>query len=116
MDPLDGTTNFVHGYPFSCVSIALAVNKQPVVGVVFNPILKELFSAVKGKGATLNGSPIKVSGRTGGVGATAIFLFYAKKHMVRVEDTGRGKPHFARSTMQAVLISPQGSLVHISTT
>jgi inositol-phosphate phosphatase/L-galactose 1-phosphate phosphatase len=62
---LDGTTNFVHGYPFSCVSIALSVNKEPVVGVVYNPILKELFSAVKGKGATLNGNPIKVSDRKG---------------------------------------------------
>lgn len=40
VDPLDGTTNFVHGYPFSCVSIALSVGQEPVVGVVYNPILQ----------------------------------------------------------------------------
>ena len=61
VDPLDGTTNFVHAFPFSCVSIGLAVNKVPVVGVVLNPILNETFAAVKGKGATLNGSKISAS-------------------------------------------------------
>jgi fructose-1,6-bisphosphatase/inositol monophosphatase family enzyme len=40
VDPLDGTTNFVHGYPFSCVCIALSIEQQPVVGVVYNPILQ----------------------------------------------------------------------------
>lgn len=61
IDPVDGTTNFVHRFPFSCVSIALVINKQPVVGVVFNPILNELFYAVKGGGAFLNNSPIHSS-------------------------------------------------------
>jgi fructose-1,6-bisphosphatase/inositol monophosphatase family enzyme len=46
-DPLDGTANFVHGYPSVCVSIALAVNKEVSMGVVFNPIANELFAAVK---------------------------------------------------------------------
>jgi len=61
IDPIDGTTNFVHRYPFVCVSIALAINKIVVVGVVHNPILKETFSAVTGKGAFLNNKQIYVS-------------------------------------------------------
>ena len=52
-----GTTNFVHRFPFVCVSIGLAVYREPVLGVVYNPILGELFSAVKGRGALLNGEP-----------------------------------------------------------
>ena len=61
VDPLDGTTNFVHAFPFSCVSIGLAVKKKPVVGVVFNPISNECFTAVVSNGARLNGKPISVS-------------------------------------------------------
>ena len=64
VDPLDGTTNFVHGFPFSCVSVGLAVNRVPVLGVVVNPILGETFAAVKGRGATLNGASIHVSSVT----------------------------------------------------
>ncbi|CEG67823.1 hypothetical protein RMATCC62417_04188 [Rhizopus microsporus] len=54
VDPIDGTTNFVHGYPFVAVCIGLTINKIPTVGVVFNPILNELYSAAKGYGAYLN--------------------------------------------------------------
>ncbi|KAJ3674310.1 hypothetical protein LUZ60_004926 [Juncus effusus] len=61
VDPLDGTTNFVHGFPFVCVSIGLTINKIPTIGVVYNPILNELFTGVRGNGAFLNGSPIKAS-------------------------------------------------------
>lgn len=64
VDPLDGTTNFVHGFPFVCVSIGLAVEKRPVVGVVFNPILQELYTASEGNGAFLNGSKIHASTKT----------------------------------------------------
>eukprot|EP00898_Chlorokybus_atmophyticus_P005155 jgi/Chlat1/5640/Chrsp369S00866 len=64
VDPLDGTTNFVHRFPFVCVSIGLAISKKAVVGVVYNPIMNELFTAVRGKGAFLNGQPIKVSAQT----------------------------------------------------
>lgn len=62
IDPLDGTTNFAHSFPFFAVSIAFQVNKEIVLGVVFNPVLKEHYEAVRGKGATLNGKPISVSG------------------------------------------------------
>ena len=51
IDPVDGTTNFVHGFPFTCVSIALVLNKMPVVGVVYNPIMNEMYTAAKDGGA-----------------------------------------------------------------
>lgn len=61
VDPLDGTTNFAHGYPCFCVSIALAQHDTPLAAVVFNPFYGELFAAAQGQGATLNGKPIHVS-------------------------------------------------------
>ncbi|EXJ63925.1 myo-inositol-1(or 4)-monophosphatase [Cladophialophora yegresii CBS 114405] len=54
VDPLDGTVNFTHGFPMFCVSIALVVNQVPVVGVIYAPLLGQLFSACKGQGAFLN--------------------------------------------------------------
>jgi myo-inositol-1(or 4)-monophosphatase len=62
VDPLDGTTNYAHGYPFFCTSIAYEVEGSVVLGVVYNPIFRELFFAAKGGGAFLNGKPIAVSG------------------------------------------------------
>ncbi|KAI9253799.1 inositol monophosphatase 2 [Phascolomyces articulosus] len=56
VDPIDGTTNFVHGHPFVAVSIGLTIGKEPVVGVVYCPLMNELFSAAKGHGAFLNQS------------------------------------------------------------
>ena len=61
VDPLDGTTNFAHGYPCFAISIALLQDGQPLVGVVFNPVSDELFSAQRGAGAYLNGEQIEVS-------------------------------------------------------
>lgn len=61
IDPLDGTTNFAHGYPCFCVNIALERNGEIVVGVTFDPTRNELFAAEKGSGATLNNKPIRVS-------------------------------------------------------
>jgi myo-inositol-1(or 4)-monophosphatase len=61
VDPLDGTKNFAHGYGRSCVSLALAVEGQVVLGAVFNPSAEELFFAELGRGATRNGTPISVS-------------------------------------------------------
>ena len=61
VDPIDGTVNYIRGYPFFSVSIALEREGEVSVGVVYNPILDELFVAEKGKGATLNGQPIQVS-------------------------------------------------------
>lgn len=64
IDPLDGTTNFSQGLPQFCVSIGLEHRGQRVVGVVFAPYLNELFHAVKGEGAYLNGNPLRVSGKS----------------------------------------------------
>ena len=64
VDPLDGTTNFAHGFPFFAVSIALLQQGQPLVGVVYAPMLEELFSAQRGGGARLNASPISVTNTT----------------------------------------------------
>lgn len=62
VDPIDGTTNFATNLPFFSISIALADRHlNPVVGVVYNPVYRELFSAAKGHGATLNGRPIHVT-------------------------------------------------------
>lgn len=61
VDPLDGTTNFAHGYPCFCVSIALAQGGTLLAAVVFNPISNELFAAGRGEGATLNGKKVRVS-------------------------------------------------------
>lgn len=61
VDPLDGTTNYTHQYPWVSISIALLKNGIPIVGVVYNPIMQELFLCAKGEGSTLNGKPIKVS-------------------------------------------------------
>ncbi|HEY6442563.1 MAG TPA: inositol monophosphatase family protein [Candidatus Acidoferrales bacterium] len=61
VDPLDGTTNFAHGYPCFAVSIGLTEDGEPIAGAVFNPVADELFSAARGEGAYLNGKPIRVS-------------------------------------------------------
>jgi len=61
IDPLDGTTNYAHGYPCFCVTLALEHDGEIVVGVTFDPTRNELFAAEKGNGATLNGKPIRVS-------------------------------------------------------
>jgi myo-inositol-1(or 4)-monophosphatase len=61
LDPLDGTTNYAHGYPFFAVSLALEKAGEVVWGVVYDPLREELFMAEPGKGATLNGDPIRVS-------------------------------------------------------
>eukprot|EP00397_Hematodinium_sp_SG-2012_P046316 GEMP01052283.1.p1 GENE.GEMP01052283.1~~GEMP01052283.1.p1 ORF type:complete len:348 (+),score=66.36 GEMP01052283.1:44-1045(+) len=60
IDPIDGTTNFVHGIPFCCVSIGFVVDKKAVLGVVYNPILDEMFSAAVGHGAFLTTRQNKV--------------------------------------------------------
>ncbi len=61
IDPLDGTTNYAHNNPYFSVSIALKKENSIILGVVYDPIRDELFSAIKGKGAFLNGKRIRVS-------------------------------------------------------
>jgi len=60
IDPLDGTTNYIHGYPHFAVSIALEHEKEIIMGVIYDPLKKELFTALRGRGAYLNGRAIHV--------------------------------------------------------
>lgn len=64
IDPVDGTTNYAHGYPWFCSSIGLEMEGELVVGVVYNPVYDELFTASKGGGASLNGNRLSVSPRS----------------------------------------------------
>lgn len=61
IDPLDGTTNYAHNFPVFCVSVALRRRKDILLGVVFDPTREEMFSAIRGEGAFLNGLRIRVS-------------------------------------------------------
>ncbi len=61
IDPLDGTSNYAHGFPHFCISLALEISDRIDMAVVYAPMLDELFTAVRGGGAFLNGAPIRVS-------------------------------------------------------
>lgn len=64
IDPLDGTTNYIHGYPVFSVSIALELNHDIMLGLIYDPLRGDIFTAEKGGGAFLNGKPVKVSNVT----------------------------------------------------
>lgn len=64
IDPLDGTSNFLRGVPLFAVVIALVVKREPVLGLIYDPLQDELFLAIAGQGATMNGDQIAVSQRT----------------------------------------------------
>ena len=80
VDPLDGTANFLHGFPVVGVSVALVAAGEPVVGVIRSPMLGQVYAARLGGGATLDGAPIRVSDRVpeGAICATG-FPFRAKR-------------------------------------
>lgn len=63
IDPIDGTTNFVHGFPHFCTSIALYVEKKGVLGWIENPMLKQIYMTQPGNGAYFNGQRMRVSGQ-----------------------------------------------------
>jgi len=84
VDPLDGTHNFLRGFPHFCVSIAQTEHGEPVVGVIYDPIRDEIFAASKGSGATLNDRRIRVSQRLNIDGALLCtgFPFRERQHIV----------------------------------
>ncbi|MDO8434251.1 MAG: inositol monophosphatase family protein [Candidatus Binatus sp.] len=102
VDPLDGTTNFAHGYPQFCVSIAYELRGRVQFGVVFDALKKECFVAQRGKGAQLNGKPIRVS-TTPSLGASLLctgfpydrrerrrfYLSFWEEFMTRVQGVRR---------------------------
>lgn len=61
IDPIDGTTNFVHHFPHTCISVALLVNKKAEIGIIYNPLMRQFFSARRHCGSFLNGKRIKTS-------------------------------------------------------
>jgi len=86
IDPLDGTSNYAHGFPWFCVSIGLYENGKPRAGVIYHPVLREFFYAEKGRGATLNGKSIKVS-RTRRIESSLLStgFYYSKGKNLRQE-------------------------------
>ena len=75
IDPLDGTSNYLHGIPHFCVSIALVENGEPTDAVIFDPLRNEIYSASKGAGATLNDKKIRVAERKDMTGAMLVTGF-----------------------------------------
>ena len=94
IDPLDGTTDFVHGYPNFAVSLALYAGDEPMLAVVYDPTRAELFAARRGGGAHLNGRPIAVS-RTSGLIESLLTTGFPYD----VLDSGRNIEAFQRLTL-----------------
>ena len=87
-DPLDGTTNFAHGVPIFCASLALEIDGDAVVGAVFDPNRQELFTAERGVGAWLNGAPVRVSKATTLIDALLVTGFPYDVHSTLDEVIG----------------------------
>lgn len=85
IDPVDGTMNFVHSFPHSCISIALLVNKVPEIAIIFNPVLKQLFTARRGQGTFYNGEKIHVSDQTDIAKALVISEFGTNRDAKKLE-------------------------------
>jgi myo-inositol-1(or 4)-monophosphatase len=83
VDPLDGTLNFIRGFPHFAVSVALVADGEVEVGAIYDPIRDELFTARRGAGAWCNGSALRVTGRPGLAGAfvTTGFPFRVHQHL-----------------------------------
>ncbi|MBR2372957.1 MAG: inositol monophosphatase, partial [Lentisphaeria bacterium] len=96
IDPIDGTTSYVHDYPLYCVSIGLLHNGESYAGVVYVPRLDELYYAEKGKGAFLNGNPIHVSACNTletALGATGFACIRARRSRNNLEYFNKIVPH-----------------------
>jgi myo-inositol-1(or 4)-monophosphatase len=104
VDPLDGTTNYVHQMPHYAVSVALLHRGRPIVGVVFDPVHGECFSACRGRGTTLNGQPIHTSGVRAVSQALAAASFAAKTHMPSAEID-----HFVAALLNCQAVRRTGS-------
>jgi myo-inositol-1(or 4)-monophosphatase len=105
IDPLDGTTNFAHGFPFYSVSIALEYAGACVLGVVLDPVRRELFSAEVGTGAWLNGNSIRVS-RTEKLDQALLVTGFA--YDIR-DNPDNNLDHFTRLSLHAQGVRRTGS-------
>ena len=105
VDPLDGTTNFAHGFPFYSVSIGLEHDGECILGVVLDPVRHELFTAVKGQGAHMNREPIHVSGIET---LDKSLLVTGFAYNIR-ETPNNNLDHFARISLRAQAVRRTGS-------
>ncbi|MCA1591473.1 MAG: inositol monophosphatase [Acidobacteria bacterium] len=104
IDPLDGTTNYAHGYPVFCVSIALEHKGRIVVGVIYDPTRDELFAAERGEGATLNARRIRVS-ETDNLNRALLCTGFPYD----VRERGEFARHFTNFIMHAQAVRRDGS-------
>ncbi len=104
VDPLDGTTNYASGFPFYCVSIALEIEGRLEVGVILDSVRGQLYSAVRGNGAQMNGAPIKVSSTSSIDRAVLSTGFNAVE-----KDIDVNLPAFGRGVRQARAVRRAGS-------
>ena len=107
IDPLDGTTNYAHGYPFFATSIAVEYEGTVIIGVAYDPLRRELFTATRGKGALLNGQRIAVS-RTPHLNDA--FLCTGFPYDLR-ESSDNNVDHFNRIIMEATAVRRDGAAV-----
>jgi len=105
IDPLDGTVNYAHGYPRFCVSIGVERAGERVVGVVYDPLLDELYHAVAGSGAFRNDAPIRVTGEDG-LGRAMVATGFAYDVQSSFEDN---LDHFAAFVKSARAVRRDGS-------
>lgn len=110
IDPLDGTTNFVHGYPLFCVSIALVVGRIPILGVVFHPCGGDLYTACQGAGAFLNGVKIQVRVAGGLNDALVMNNIGAARDEAFISTTVNRLGELLRRNVQAVRMSGSAAL------
>jgi myo-inositol-1(or 4)-monophosphatase len=96
-DPLDGTTNYAHGLPIFCASLALEVDGEAIVGAVYDPSRKELFTSERGVGAFLNGAPLRVSETTHILDALLVTGFPYDVHQNLAELVGLFGAFLARA-------------------
>ncbi len=104
VDPLDGTTNYAHSYPFFCVSIALVKDKKPVVGVIYDVLRDECFTVIEGKGAFLNGKRLSVS-KTSNLGESLVCTGFA----YAVRETRYNLDNFEKFVLTAQGVRRDGS-------
>lgn len=109
VDPIDGTTNFVHDFPFSCTSIGLTVNKVPVVGVIYNPHLNLLISASKDNGVRINEEEYDYKTKINSMGPLII-----SKSIVALQPGSAREGENFRTKMRTYenLLSADGGFVH----
>lgn len=102
IDPLDGTTNYAHAYPLFCISIAYERDGEIEAGVIYAPLMRELFTARRGKGATCNGKPISTSAIASLADAMLVTGF-------KPYDYETNAPYFAKASHRAQAVRRDGT-------